>query len=154
MRTDICEPSTFQCRSFAGHASHGFTLLELLVVLVILGLLASLVGPRVMKHVGESKSKTAMLQIEELAAALEVYYLDTGEHPTSEQGLEVLVRAPAGLSTWNGPYLRKEVIRKDPWGRDYQYRSPGEHGPFDLYSQGADGAEGGEGQDRDILSWE
>lgn len=135
-------------------ACRAFTLLELLVVLVILGLLASLVGPQVMKHLSESKSKTAMLQIEEFVAALEVYYLDTGEYPTAAQGLAALVRAPTDLTTWNGPYLRKEIIRKDPWGREYLYRSPGEHGRFDLFSLGADGADGGEGENRDILSWE
>ncbi len=132
----------------------GFTLIELLVVLVILGLLASLVGPRVMKNLGESKSKTAMLQIEELSAALDLYRLEVGKYPTDGQGLVALVEKPTGVAQWNGPYLRKRVIRQDPWGNHYHYRSPGEHGPFDLYSFGADNTEGGEGEERDMLGWE
>ncbi len=133
---------------------NGFTLIELLVVLVILGLLASLVGPRVIKHLGESKTKTAMLQIEELSSAMDVYRLEVGTYPSSEQGLLALVEKPSGVSQWNGPYLRKKTIRKDPWGNDYHYRSPGENGDFDLYSLGADNNDGGEGENRDVLSWE
>ena len=134
--------------------SKGFTLIELLVVLVILGLLASLVGPRVMKHLGDSKTKTAMLQIEELSSALDVYRLEVGSYPSSNQGLLALVDKPSEADQWNGPYLRKKTIRKDPWGNDYLYRSPGENGPFDLYSLGADNSEGGEGEDRDVLGWQ
>jgi general secretion pathway protein G len=132
----------------------GFTLIELLVVLVILGLLASLVGPRVIKHLGESKTKTAMLQIEELSAAMDIYRLEVGSYPSSDEGLIALVDKPSGNAQWNGPYLRKKTIRKDPWGNDYHYRSPGENGSFDLYSLGADNNEGGEGEDRDVLSWQ
>ena len=132
----------------------GFTLIELLVVLVILGLLAGLVGPRVMKHLGDSKTRTAVLQIEELSAALDVYRLEVGHYPNSDQGLVALVEKPGNIDQWNGPYLRKKTIRKDPWGYDYHYRSPGENGAFDLYSLGADNASGGEGEDRDILGWE
>ncbi len=132
----------------------GFTLIELLVVLVILGLLASLVGPRIMKHVGESKTKTAMLQIQELGAALDLYHLEVGHYPATEQGLLALIEQPTSLEQWNGPYLRKKVIRNDPWGFEYHYRSPGEEGPFDLYSLGADDADGGEGENRDVLGWE
>ena len=135
-------------------SSKGFTLIELLVVLVILGLLASLVGPRVMKHLGDSKTKTAMLQIEELSSALDVYRLEVGSYPSSNQGLLALVDKPSEADQWNGPYLRKKTIRKDPWGNDYLYRSPGENGPFDLYSLGADNSEGGEGEDRDVLGWQ
>ena len=132
----------------------GFTLIELLVVLVILGLLAGLVGPRVIKHLGDSKTKTAILQIEEFSAALDVYRLETGRYPSSDQGLNSLVEKPSGTEEWNGPYLRKKTIRKDPWGNDYRYASPGENGDFDLYSLGADNASGGEGEDRDVLGWE
>ncbi len=131
----------------------GFTLLELLVVLVILGLLAGVIGPQVMKHVGTSKSKTATVQIEELATALEMYRLELGTYPTTAQGLAVLVQRPAGVDQWNGPYLRKPVIPKDPWGRDYRYRHPGEHGTFDIYTLGADNADGGEGESIDVVSW-
>jgi len=132
----------------------GFTLIELLVVLVILGMLAGLVGPRVIKHLGESKTKTAILQIEELSGALDVYRLEVGRYPTSDQGLVALIEKPADAEQWNGPYLRKKTIRKDPWGYDYHYKSPGENGAFDLYSLGADNSSGGEGEDRDILGWE
>ena len=103
----------------------GFTLIELLVVLVILGLLAGLVGPRVIKHLGESKSKTAVLQIEELSSALDLYRLEVGSYPSSDQGLVALVEQPVGVDQWNGPYLRKKTIRLDPWGQPYSYRSPG-----------------------------
>jgi general secretion pathway protein G len=131
----------------------GFTLLELLVVLVILGLLAGVIGPQVMKHVGTSKSKTATVQIEELGTALEMYRLEVGSYPTTAQGLAVLVQRPAGVEQWNGPYLRKPVVPKDPWGRDYRYRHPGEHGTFDIYSLGADNADGGEGESADVVNW-
>ena len=131
----------------------GFTLIELLVVLVILGLLSGLVGPRVMKHFGESKSKTAKLQIEELAAALDMYKLDTDTYPSSSQGLESLVKEPGNVVGWNGPYLRKTFVPQDPWKRDYQYRYPGQKGEFDIFSYGADNAPGGEKENRDIVSW-
>lgn len=134
--------------------SRGFTLIELLVVLVILGLLAGLVGPQVMKYVGESKTKTAAVQIQDLAAALDLYKLDVGRYPTSAEGLEALVRKPASGERWNGPYLRKQEVPKDPWGRDYHYRSPGDHGQFDVFTLGADGREGGEGENADVGSWQ
>lgn len=134
--------------------SRGFTLIELLVVLVILGLLAGLVGPQVMKYVGESKTKTAAVQIQDLAAALDLYKLDVGRYPTSAEGLEALVRKPAGGERWNGPYLRKQEVPKDPWGRDYHYRSPGDYGQFDVFTLGADGREGGEGENADVGSWQ
>ena len=134
--------------------SPGFTLIELLVVLVILGLLAGLVGPRVIKHLGDSKTKTAILQIEELSSALDVYRLEVGRYPSSDQGLVALIEQPGGSEQWNGPYLRKKTIRKDPWGYDYHYKSPGENGAFDLFSLGADNTSGGEGEDRDVLGWE
>lgn len=134
--------------------ARGFTLIELLVVLVILGLLAGVVGPRVMKHVGESKSKTAKIQIADLGATLDLFSLENGRYPTSQEGLEALVEKPAGLSSWNGPYLKKNKVPLDPWGNPYQYQSPGQHGDYDLYSLGADNANGGDGDNRDIFSWE
>jgi general secretion pathway protein G len=138
----------------SGFPSRGFTLLELLVVLVILALLAGLVGPRVMKHIGESKSKTARLQIEEFGTALDVYRLETGRYPTTEEGLHALVEKPATAEKWAGPYLRKRVLPKDPWDRAYHYRSPGQNGDYDLYTFGADNAEGGEGEGADVVSWQ
>ncbi len=138
-----------------GHRSRrGFTLIELLVVLVILGLLAGLVGPQVMKYLSGAKSDSARLQIENLAATLNMYRLGIGRYPTSDEGLDALVEAPAGTERWNGPYLEKKQVPKDPWGFDYQYRFPGEHGDFDLYTLGADNAEGGEGENRDIANWQ
>ena len=132
----------------------GFTLLEILVVLVILGLMASLVGPQVFKQLAGSKTKAAQLQIQELSAALDLYRLELGSYPSSEQGLDALITKPRNADNWNGPYLKKSVIRKDPWGFDYQYRSPGQNGDFDLWSLGADNREGGEGENRDVRSWE
>jgi general secretion pathway protein G len=135
--------------------SHGFTLIELLVVLVILGLLAGLVGPQVMKYLGGANTKTAKLQIEDFSTALDAFRLDMGRYPTSAEGLAALVVQPSGANRWNGPYLRKNVVPKDPWGNEYQYRSPGQHsgGAFDLYSLGADNAEGGDGENQDVVSW-
>lgn len=132
----------------------GFTLLELLVVLGIIAMLAGIVGPQVMKHMGESKTKAAKVQIEELSATLDMYKLDLGSYPTSEEGLKVLIESPDGAKRWNGPYLRKSTIPLDPWQQEYRYVSPGEHGKFDLFTLGADNKEGGEGEDQDIVSWQ
>ncbi|WIO73190.1 type II secretion system major pseudopilin GspG [Porticoccaceae bacterium LTM1] len=136
------------------YRNKGFTIIELLVVLLILGLLAGLVGPQILKQVGGSKTKTAALQIEEFATALDLYHLDMGRYPSTQDGLDALVSKPGNARFWNGPYLKKKVIREDPWGNEYVYRSPGEHGDYDLYSLGADNREGGTGDDADIVSWE
>ncbi|MDO6572232.1 type II secretion system major pseudopilin GspG [Gilvimarinus sp. 2_MG-2023] len=132
----------------------GFTLVELLVVLAIIGLLAGLVGPRVLNQLGGAKSKTAKVQIRDFEQALEVYMLDTGKFPTSEQGLEALVRNPGSVTGWNGPYLRKSEIPQDPWNNNYQYRYPGDNAEFDLSSLGADGKPGGEGDNQDLGNWQ
>lgn len=132
---------------------YGFTLIELLVVLVILGLLAGLVGPQVLKYLGSAKSDSTQLQISELSASLDLFRLDVGRYPTTEEGLQALVKAPPGADNWNGPYLRKEEVPTDAWGNEYHYRSPGEHGRFDLYSLGADNAQGGEDENKDLASW-
>jgi len=141
-------------RSAPGTDASGFTLLELLVVLVILSLLIGLVGPQVLKYVGESKTKTARIQIEDIGAALDLYHLEIGSYPSTEQGLQALVAKPPGVDAWKGPYLKKQVVPKDPWGRDYHYRSPGEHGHYDLYSLGADNVEGGTDENEDVVSWQ
>lgn len=132
----------------------GFTLIELLVVLVILGLLAGLVGPQVMRYLGDSKTRAAHLQIEELSSALDLYRIDAGAYPRTEQGLSALVQQPPGVSNWNGPYLRKRAVPADPWGNPYNYRSPGEHGAFDIWSYGSDGQPGGDGEAQDVTSWD
>jgi general secretion pathway protein G len=121
--------------------------------MVIMGLLAGLVGPQVLKQLSSSKTKTASLQIGELAAALDLYLLEQNQYPSQEQGLLALVEAPSGLDAWHGPYLRKKQLPKDPWGREYLYRFPGEKSDFDLYSLGADGNEGGEGEAADVGNW-
>lgn len=132
----------------------GFTLVELLVVLAILGMILGLVGPRVMKHLGGAKSDTAKLQIEELGGALDLFYLENDRYPSSQEGLKALIEKPAGLDKWNGPYLKKNKVPADPWGNEYQYQSPGQHGVYDIVSNGADNTPGGEGDSKDIVSWE
>ncbi len=132
----------------------GFTLIELLVVLAIIGLLAGLVGPQVMKHLGGAKTKAARIQIEDLAGALDMYRMDVGRYPNTGEGLQALVEKPSSARSWNGPYLRKNKIPQDPWVYNYHYVSPGEHGRFDLFSLGADNSPNGEGEDQDINSWE
>jgi general secretion pathway protein G len=132
----------------------GFTLIELLVVLVILGLLASLAGPKVISYLGGAKSDTARLQIEEFGVTLDLFKLETGRYPTTQEGLQGLVQSPPGLAGWNGPYLKKKTIPKDPWGNDYRYVSPGQHGSYDISSLGADNKEGGDSENKDILGWE
>lgn len=130
----------------------GFTLLELLVVMVIIGLLAGYVGPKFFGQIGKSEVKAARAQMDALGKALDQYRIDVGRYPGTEQGLAVLVAKPADEPRWAGPYLSK-AVPKDPWGKDYQYRSPGEHGDYDLISLGRDGRPGGEGEDADLTSW-
>jgi len=127
----------------------GFTLIELLVVLVILTLLAGLVGPRVMSLLGGAKSKTAALQITDLEKSFEIFKLDVGRYPTTEEGLNALVAKPATASGWNGPYL-KGGLPNDPWGKPYIYKSPAENGAFEILTLGADGVPGGDGENADI----
>jgi len=130
----------------------GFTLIELLIVMIILGLLAALVAPKMFQKVGSSKQKAAKTQISMLGTALDAYRLDMGRYPSGEDGLDAL-RKPPGQGSWDGPYLSKDVP-PDPWGNPYVYRAPGEHGDYDLVSLGADGQDGGEGENADVVSWE
>jgi general secretion pathway protein G len=132
--------------------SDGFTLLELLVVMVIIGLLASYVGPKYFSQIGKSEIKTAQAQVDALQKSLDAYRLDIGRYPSTEEGLSVLVKAPGTNPKWQGPYLRKGVP-PDPWGNAYQYKAPGDHGDFDLWSFGKDGQAGGTGEAADITNW-
>jgi general secretion pathway protein G len=131
----------------------GFTLLELLVVLAILGLLAAIVGPQVIKYLGSSKTQTASVQVKNIAASLELFRLDAGRYPTPEEGLGALVKAPPSAPVWNGPYMPQESALVDPWGNRYLFRAPGEHGEIDVYSLGSDKAAGGTGEAKDVGNW-
>jgi len=127
----------------------GFTLIELIMVIVILGMLAAVVGPNVYDKLVKSRDQIAKIQISELESALQLYVFDTGRFPTTAEGLQALIRNPTGIDSWNGPYMKKGVPL-DPWGRQYAYKSPGDHDDFDIFSFGADGLEGTED---DVCSW-
>ena len=129
-----------------------FTLLELLVVVAIIGLLAGYVGPKYFGQLGKAEVKAARAQLDSLEKALDQYRLDVGRYPSTEQGLNALITQPGGAAKWAGPYLRKG-LPPDPWSRPYGYKSPGEHGEFDLFSYGRDGTQGGSGEDADITNW-
>ena len=141
-----------QLNQGGARAARGFTLLELLVVMVIIGLLAGFVAPRYFAQVGKSQVKVARAQIDALDKALDQFRLDLGRYPTTEEGLQALQVAPASESAWAGPYLKKGVPN-DPWGRPYVYTQPGTHGDFDLLSYGKDGRPGGSGEDADVTNW-
>ncbi|MEP9360945.1 type II secretion system major pseudopilin GspG [Sphingomonas sp. KR3-1] len=128
----------------------GFTLLELLVVLAILGLLAAIVGPQVIKYLDSSKSQSARVQAKNVAAALNLFKLDASRFPTAEEGVNALIKQPPNVPNWNGPYLPEQSAVLDPWGRPYLLRIPGEHGDVDVYSLGSDGQPGGTGEARDV----
>jgi general secretion pathway protein G len=136
----------------ARRRERGFTLVEILIVMIIIGLLAALVGPKLFGKVSGAKLKAAKAQIELFGTALDTFRLDVGRYPTTEEGLKALREKPSGAEGWQGPYLPKE-IPADPWSRAYIYRSPGEHGDYDLISYGLDGVEGGEGENQDPVSW-
>jgi general secretion pathway protein G len=132
----------------------GFTLVEMLVVLTIIALILGLVGPRVLNYLGESRTKTAKLQIESFGSALDLFFLDAGRYPTTSEGLTALVQRPTGTEVWNGPYVKGGKVPSDPWGNAYQYRSPVESAPYEIVSYGADGHEGGTGTAADISNVE
>jgi general secretion pathway protein G len=136
-------------RSFR-RGEDGFTLVEMLVVITIIGMIMALVGPRVLTYLTESKVKAAHIQIQSFASALDLFYLDAGRFPSSAEGLDALVRPTTGVTAWNGPYLRGSTVPNDPWGTPYIYRSPGERSPYDLISLGSDRQEGGTGSAADI----
>src|ERR1700753_534638 len=128
----------------------GFTLVEMLVVITIIGLIMGLIGPRVLNYLSESKVKAAKIQLQSFASALDLFYLDAGRFPSTAEGLAALVKQTHGVSAWIGPYLRGGNVPNDPWSHGYVYRSPGEHGPYDIISYGSDGQEGGSGVAADI----
>lgn len=132
------------------HGEDGFTLVEMLVVITIIGLIMSLVGPRVLNYLSESKVKAARIQIQSFSSALDLFYLDAGRYPTTAEGLNVLVKPAGGLTAWNGPYLKGGTVPNDPWGKPYMYRSPGERSAYEIMSYGSDGQEGGTGTSADI----
>jgi general secretion pathway protein G len=134
-------------------SNEGFSLIELIVVLVILGLLAAVVAPRVYQRLAQGRHQIAKIQIKEIEGALQLFSFDVGRFPTSGEGLEALVRNPGNLEAWKGPYLSKSEVPLDPWSKPYVYRCPGQHDEFDLFSFGPDGIEGGEGENADIVSW-
>lgn len=133
--------------------SSGFTLMELLLVLVILGLLAALVGPTLYQRIKPAKQSAARAQVENFMTALDGFFIDVGRYPSTQEGLKALRIKPEGTEKWVGPYLKKDVPA-DPWGNAYIYRTPGRNGGYEIISYGADGRDGGEGENQDINSWE
>ena len=134
----------------AGEA--GFTLVEMLVVITIIGLIMGLIGPRVLNYLSESKVKAARIQMQSFGSALDLFYLDAGRYPSSSEGLAALMQRTSGVGAWNGPYLKGNILPNDPWSHPYIYRAPGQHGPYEILSYGADGQEGGSGLAADISS--
>jgi general secretion pathway protein G len=132
------------------HGEQGFTLVEMLVVIAIIGLIMGLIGPRVLSYLGESKVKTAKIQMQSFASALDLFNLDAGRYPSTAEGLAALVRPTPGVAAWNGPYLKGGTLPNDPWNNAYIYRAPGDHAPYDITSLGSDGQEGGSGTAADI----
>ena len=142
-------------RNNATRGSRGFSLLELLVVLLLLGTFAGIFAPKIFGQAEKAKQKAAKLEIDQIGQALDLYKLEIGRYPTSQEGLAALMTAPSGVSNWNGPYLKRNAVPKDPWSNEYRYVSPGDQNrPYDIISLGSDGKEGGDGDGKDINSWQ
>lgn len=145
MRTGATRPQE------ARQSEEGFSMIELLVVLVILGLLTSIAAPRVLGHLGRARADTAKLEMRSFQTALDMFVIDIGRYPTQQEGLNALMQPPERVTGWNGPYLEVADLPQDPWGRPYQYRMPGQNGKYEIFSLGADNAPGGTGDDADIV---
>jgi general secretion pathway protein G len=143
-------------RAVSGSAAgiRGMTLIEILVVLTLIGIVMGIVGGNYLGQGEKAKAKAARIEIEQIGQTLDLFKLEVGRYPSTQEGLQALITAPAGVTNWNGPYWKKNTLPKDPWTNEYKYASPGQHGAYDLWSYGADGKEGGEGNDKDITSWE
>jgi general secretion pathway protein G len=139
-------------RSTAG--IRGMTLIEILVVLTLIGIVMGIVGGNYLGQGEKAKQKAAKIEIEQIGQTLDMFKLEVGRYPTTQEGLQALITAPTGVTNWNGPYWKKSTLPKDPWTNEYKYASPGQHGAYDVWSYGADGKEGGEGTDKDITSWQ
>jgi general secretion pathway protein G len=135
-------------------AFRGMTLIEILVVLTLIGIVMGIVGGNYLGQGEKAKAKAAKIEIEQIGQTLDLFRLEVGRYPTTQEGLQALITAPTGVPNWNGPYWKKNTLPKDPWTNEYKYASPGQHGAYDLWSYGADGKEGGEGINKDITSWE
>lgn len=151
LRAKVCRRSGKARRKACG--SRGVTLMELLVVMAILATIAVIAVPMYLNHLSKSRVQAAGIQVEQLGTILDMYRLDLGHYPSTAEGLEALVTQPPGLDRWAGPYLKKRESLTDPWGNPYEYRAPGDHGEYDLWSNGSDGTTGGEGEAADITSW-
>jgi general secretion pathway protein G len=141
-------------RASRGVRQIGMTLIEILVVLTLIGVVLGIVGTNYLGKSEQAKAKAAKIEIDQIGQTLDLFKLELGRYPTTQEGLQALVTAPPGLPNWAGPYWKKSTVPKDPWGHDYKYASPGTHGAYDIISLGADGVEGGEGPNKDITNWE
>jgi general secretion pathway protein G len=143
-------------RAASGHVgkARGFTLIEILVVLTLLAIVMGIVGGNYLGQGEKAKQKAAKIEMEQIGQTLDLFRLEVGRYPNTQEGLQALITAPTGVPNWNGPYWKKNTLPKDPWGNEYKYAAPGQHGAYDLWSYGGDGKEGGEGTDKDITSWQ